>query len=187
MLHNVARMESPPQTPLPDDALVGAVLAGDRNAFETLVQRYERPARAIGLAILHDHHLAADAAQEAFVAAYRAMGQLRDRASFGAWLMSIARHRAMRIARQRRRREGPLPPGLTAPPAEPPDDDQQQLLSAITALPEHERIVLMLRYFAHHDVAAIAGVLARPVGTVTKQLSRAIARLKATFAREEAS
>jgi RNA polymerase sigma-70 factor (ECF subfamily) len=45
-------------------------------------------------------------------------------------------------------------------------------------LPDHEREVLLLRHFDGHDLAAIAAILSRPLGTVTKQLSRAHARLR---------
>jgi RNA polymerase sigma-70 factor (ECF subfamily) len=54
----------------------------------------------------------------------------------------------------------------------------------VTSLPEHERIVIMLRYFENHEVAAVAAILGRPVGTVTKQLSRALGRLRRSLAEE---
>jgi RNA polymerase sigma-70 factor (ECF subfamily) len=48
----------------------------------------------------------------------------------------------------------------------------------VARLPEHERLVVVLRYLNGHSVAEVAAALGRPVGTVTKQLSRAIERLK---------
>jgi RNA polymerase sigma-70 factor (ECF subfamily) len=51
-------------------------------------------------------------------------------------------------------------------------------LAAVVALPEAESQVVMLHYFDGHPVAAVAAILGRPVGTVTKQLSRAYARLR---------
>ena len=54
----------------------------------------------------------------------------------------------------------------------------EDLLAAVARLPEHERIVIVLRYVDGRSVAEVAAALGRPIGTVTKQLSRAIERLK---------
>jgi len=165
-----------------DADLVAATLAGDAAAFGRLVGRYQRSAHAACWAVLRDSHLAADAAQEAFLAAYRSLATLRDPAAFGGWLTTIARNRAVRAGR-RVARESPLPPTLAGGQCADPGPDAD-LLRAIAALPEHERAVLTLRYFEHHDVAEIAAVLGRPVGTVTKQLSRAHDRLRRSLAKE---
>jgi RNA polymerase sigma factor (sigma-70 family) len=55
------------------------------------------------------------------------------------------------------------------------------LLAAVMRLPERERQLLMLRHFGGHSVADIAEMLGRPVGTVTKQLSRSYGRLREQF------
>ncbi len=54
----------------------------------------------------------------------------------------------------------------------------KRLLSAVARLPRHERLVVSMRYFDGCPVAEVALALGRPVGTVTKQLSRAIERLR---------
>jgi len=51
------------------------------------------------------------------------------------------------------------------------------LLAAVMRLPERERQVVTLRYFDGHSVQAVAEITGRPLGTVTRQLSRAYARL----------
>ncbi|MCA9171876.1 MAG: sigma-70 family RNA polymerase sigma factor, partial [Planctomycetales bacterium] len=56
--------------------------------------------------------------------------------------------------------------------------DVRELAEAINSLPDHERIVVVLRYLDGHSTQDIASILERPIGTVTKQLSRAIARLQ---------
>lgn len=58
------------------------------------------------------------------------------------------------------------------------DKTTEQVLKAVLALPRQEQRVVMLRYFKGHTVRDIATILDRPVGTVTKQLSRARARLR---------
>ena len=165
-----------------DADLVAATLAGDAAAYGRLVNRYQRSAHAACWAVLKDSHLAADVTQEAFLATYRALTTLRDPAAFGGWLTTIARNRALRAMR-RLPKVSPLPPALvdTRGVDPPPDAD---LLAAIAALPEHERAVLTLRYFERHDVAEIAAVLGRPLGTVTKQLSRAHDRLRRSLEKE---
>jgi RNA polymerase sigma-70 factor (ECF subfamily) len=174
----------------PDGEIVRAVLAGDRAAYVQLVRRYERPVRATTWRIVRDRHLADDAAQEAFVAAYEGLGKLRDPSAFGAWLLVIARQRAIRIGKKQRAiADGNALPqqswgsrqGEVAPSQVPTDDD---VLVAISTLPEHERVVVMLRYFEDHDVQTIARILDRPIGTVTKQLSRAHERLRLRLRRE---
>ena len=164
---------------LSDAELVRAVLEGERSAYATLVRRYERAAMATATAVLGDRHAAEDAAQEAFLAAYRKLGRLRKAALFGPWLLKIARREALRIASKRRPVQSPDGLDCANPASDGQlDADSQQLLAAVMRLPTHERTVVMLRYFEDCDVAGIASATSRPVGTVTKQLSRARARLR---------
>ncbi|MGB7159316.1 MAG: sigma-70 family RNA polymerase sigma factor [Tepidisphaeraceae bacterium] len=122
----------------PDLELVAAVLGGDGGAFDELVRRYDRSARATCYGVLRDWHLARDAAQDGFVAAYTNLRLLRDPASFGPWLLTIMRHRATRIARTQRRL---APLHLVPDPAAKAsvDRDTDTLLAAIASLPDHER------------------------------------------------
>jgi RNA polymerase sigma-70 factor (ECF subfamily) len=164
----------------PDGEIVQAVIGGDRAAYALLVRRYERAVRATAIRVLHDPHLADDAAQEAFVAAYEALGKLREPSAFAAWLLLIARQRATRIAKKRERslNDYPSSAGIAPSHGAVSSDDTEAILIAIDALPEHERVVVMLRYFEDHDVQSIGRILGRPTGTVTKQLSRAHERLR---------
>jgi RNA polymerase sigma-70 factor (ECF subfamily) len=136
---------------------------------------------AATLQVLRNHHAAQDASQEAFVAGYRHLGSLRDAAAFGAWILRIARHEAVRMARQRSRMLTVEPSSQIPAPAcnGRLDESSQVLLERVSRLPQQERVVLMLRYFGSHSVQEIAEATGRPLGTVTKQLSRAVARLRA--------
>jgi len=166
-----------------DSQLVSAALQGDQTGFAALVERYQRVARATAFHRTGDRHAAEDAAQEAFVAAYQKLAGLRDGALFGPWLMTIVRHKAERMARARRR-DVPLDRAADVAVPESPrlDHDAEFLLATVMALPERERQLLMLRHFGGHSVAAIAEIVGRPVGTVTKQLSRGYARLRERLA-----
>jgi len=163
-----------------DAELVAAVLAGDRSAFAGLVERHEHGVRATAFAVLRDHHAAQDAAQEAFILAYRKLGTLRDRGAFGSWVRTVTRNLACDAARRRPNvvpldRAGPIPVEETDGKLE---EAARRLIEAAGRLPEHERAVVMLYYFDGHRVARIAEILGSPVGTVTMRLSRARTRLR---------
>lgn len=165
---------------LSDASLVKEVLDGSKDAFAELVRRYERPAKAAAVHILGDYHSAEDAAQEAFVRAYRGLDRLGDRAAFGPWLMKIVRRCALDIA-DRKRPDVSLD-AVAQPPAYQGngrlDDEKQQLLRLVMRLGRAERQVVLLRYFGGHTVRQIAAIAGRSVGTVTKQLSRAHEHLR---------
>lgn len=167
-----------------DASLVQQTLDGDRQAFEILVNRHQRSAIATCLAVLRDRQLAEDAAQDAFLAAYRSLRSLRDAATFGGWLLSIARNRATRLLHQQARSRNTI--RIYAEQAPSPEDalNDERLLTTLATLPDHERSVVMLRYFDGHPVADIATITGRPVGTVTKQLQRAHERLRKALQEE---
>jgi RNA polymerase sigma-70 factor, ECF subfamily len=158
-------------------ALVRSAIAGERSAFAELVRLYERSAIVTAQAVLGDYHAAQDAAQDGFVMAYQKLGQLRDIEAFGPWLLAIVRRRATEIGAKPR--VVAPPDGEFHKPAKPGWITQfEEVSQHIDRLPEHERLVVMLRYLDGHSVAAIAEMTGKPLGTVTKQLSRAIERLK---------
>jgi RNA polymerase sigma-70 factor (ECF subfamily) len=163
-----------------DTELVKAALDGQKEAFAELVSRYERPVRAIAINILGDHHSVQDAVQDAFVASYQNLCMLRNRDSFGLWLMKIA-HRCALDWASRRPKGDPLetnPAAVIENHDGQFDEDREALLAAVVELPEVERQVVLLRYFAGHSVSQVAEAVGRSVGTVTKQLSRAHKRLR---------
>lgn len=163
-----------------DRELVEATLSGDREAFGALVERYERGVCAVIVRMVGDIHAAQDVAQEAFVSAYQNLASLRRAAAFGPWLYRIARCAALAWLKQRPTQPvSDIHEGLPAPCDNGRlDEASEQLLRAVMALPQQEQRVVLLRYFEGHAVRDIAEMLAQPVGTVTKQLSRARARLR---------
>jgi RNA polymerase sigma factor (sigma-70 family) len=163
-----------------DAEITKLVLNGEKQAFAVLVERYERPVRAVALNVLGDYHRAADAAQDAFVKAYEKLGALRKPAAFGPWLMKITRRCALDLAR-RTPKESYLDPDVAAE-IESRDvrlgRDKLTLLAAVAKLPKAEQQVIMLRYLGANSVKEVARIVGRSVGTVTKQLSRAHSRLR---------
>lgn len=167
-----------------DRDLVRAVLAGDQQAYAELVRRHQRAVVATAWRITGSYHCAQDVAQEAFVAAYRKLDGLRDGAAFGGWILKITQRLAFRAQRRTPQvaalRDGDEPAARDDRP--PIDDVLQEVLLAVARLPEQERMVVALRYFEGHSVGAVAEITGRPLGTVTKQLSRAHRRLRAWLA-----
>lgn len=161
------------------EELVKTARAGEKTAFSELVRRYERMAIVTAYSVLGDFHSAQDAAQEAFVVAYQKLNRLRDAASFGPWLLKIVRRRAVRLKRG-------LKTGLIgadyveSAATKSPDwmEPYREVVQQIARLPEHERIVTVMRYVDGQGIKEIAESTGRPVGTITKQLSRAIGRLR---------
>jgi RNA polymerase sigma-70 factor, ECF subfamily len=162
-----------------DAQLVAATVGGDRGAFAKLVERYERIVKAVTYKVIGDHHASEDAAQDAFVIAFRSLPRLRNPALFGGWLARIARRHAQRLS-QGRRRDFQLENAAEVAGQEGgrADHDSERLLAILMQLPERERQTLLLRHFGGHSVADIARMSGRPVGTITKQLSRGYARLR---------
>ncbi len=166
-----------------DAETIAAVLAGRRDAFAELVSRYEHAVHAVAMAVLRDHHAAQDVCQETFVVAYRHLGALRETSSFGSWIMRIARNEALTAVR-RRSSEQPLEdsPEPTACDGDACLNDRaERLLTAVVELPDHERAVVLLRYFAGHSLEQISAMTGQPVGTVGAQLYRARARLRSVL------
>ena len=87
----------------PDPQLIAAAKAGDLAAFEALVKRYQTDVLRLSLHIVRDMGAAEDAAQEAFVRAFRFLRRYRGESKFSTWLFSIARNCALDELRRSKR------------------------------------------------------------------------------------
>ena len=189
---------------------MAAVLAGDRDAFRILVERESRALIRSCYRILGDLHDAEDAAQEAFVTAYRALGTWRGDGPFGAWLARIGVRIAVRKAGRRRpvawidptpiaaHGEGHDTGGATvvgdrailAALGQAETDPAQlairaerasSIRAAVANLDEPYREVVALRFFSELSLAEIAVEAGRPLGTVKTHLHRGLQRLRRTL------
>jgi RNA polymerase sigma factor (sigma-70 family) len=167
---------------------VRAAEAEKKRAFGTIVQRYQDVAFACAYAVLGDFHAAEDAAQEAFIVAWRCLDQLRDARAFPGWLKRIVLTQCSRMTRGRRLASVPLDsafdlaidsPGPEALAVQ--HEQREQVQAAIAALPEHERFATLMFYIGDYSQQEIAAFLEIPVGTVKKRLFSARNRLRETM------
>jgi RNA polymerase sigma-70 factor, ECF subfamily len=188
-----------------DRAIVDEVLAGDRQAYRRLVER-EGPALVRAChRILGDHAEAEDAAQEAFVTAFRSLASWRGDGPFGAWLTRIGVRIALRQAGRRRTVAWRTPATVDAPEmpsaadraaerdamaAAPMTDPAilslraeraTEVRTAVATLPEPYREVVALRFFGDASLEEIAHETGRPLGTVKTHLHRGLARLRTSM------
>ncbi|OGO56702.1 MAG: hypothetical protein A2V85_07700 [Chloroflexi bacterium RBG_16_72_14] len=172
-----------------DDALVRRAAMGDLGAFDALVaDRLDRSFR-LAWSILGNEADAADATQEAFVAAWRMLPRLRDTAAFDGWLNRIVVNRARMVRRSRsRRREVQVTAVATGEretvewaaaegPAQPSESDavveRDGISRAFGRLRPAERLMLVLHHVEQRPVQEIARTLGIPLGTAKWRLHAA--------------
>ena len=164
--------------------LVVQAQSGDLEAFAAIVRRFQDMAVGYGYSLLGDVHLAEDAAQEAFASAYRDLSQLREPAAFPGWFRTIVFKHCHRLTRRRQIATVPLDAAADLPaqgddPAEAAERRaiREQVVTAIQALPRHEREVVALFYISEYSYAEIGGFLDLPVSTIKSRLHTARRRL----------
>jgi RNA polymerase sigma-70 factor (ECF subfamily) len=165
---------------------VDRVLAGEINAFESIVRRWQSPLVNLAYRFCRDRGRAEDMAQDAFLRAYRALGSWRRDAAFSTWLFALATN--LYRTELRRIPVGSVPLSDIHAAAEPRGgleeaDRDRFVRRAVFALPAKCREALTLFYFHEmdvHDAARslaldvhdAARSLALPEGTVKARLSR---------------
>ncbi len=174
----------PPQ----EESLVERARRGDVSAYEELVHTYQGIAFRTAYLIAGTAADAEDAAQEAFVKAYRALGRFRAGAAFRPWLLQIVANEARNRRRSAGRRAALAlraaaeeSSGGAAPSPEAAlvaSERRRELLAALERLREEERLVLACRFFLDLSEEETAAALGVRRGTVKSRQSRALARLR---------
>lgn len=178
-----------------EPALIRSAQGGDLEAFNRLVLAHQDAVFNTALRILGDENLAADAAQEAFISAFRAIKAYRG-GSFRGWLLRTVTNACYDELRRRKRRPTtPLEPEtddgdsmesptwLADPSASPEEEmDQIELEHAIQhcldALPLEFRTVVVLADIEGLDYSEVARAVRTPMGTIKSRLARARLRLR---------
>ncbi len=136
-----------------DDAiLIRGTLAGRREDFDVLVERYQKSLYAFAYRFVHDPDRAADIVQTTFLHAYTNLGQFAGRSSFKTWLHQIALNE-LRTAHRRSRDEHLVPLDEVDEPATTADEGtgstwKHTLERLIARLPLRQRTVVVLRVFS---------------------------------------
>ena len=186
------------------DALTAHRIAGgDREAFAQLMRRHNQTLFRVARSILKDDAEAEDAVQEAYLLAYRALGEFRGDAKLSTWLTRITVNESIARARKRKRGAeviqlgGDSPSGMAATAAHSdlhaPEQPEQDALRAETrrllernigALPDAFRTVFVMRALEEMSVEETAAVLGIPVSTVRTRFFRARGMLRESLARD---
>lgn len=154
-----------------DTLLVEAARNGDVDGFRELYTRHYVRMVGVAYGILLDHHLAEDAAQEAFAIACRELGRLKRAEKFAGWLAVVCRNVAKRMARSRP--QVVASEDVPAPRSDGPAYELRQTVrQSVQSLPLPQREVVMLRYFSglsYQQIAETLGISSRAVnGRITR-------------------
>ena len=175
--------------------LVSRGTQGDLDAFNLLVEHYQRPLFNLCLRLLNSPEAAEDATQDAFIAAYRALRRFRG-GGFRAWLFRIAVNACYDELRRRRARPAhslDVPHGesgrtLDVPNPGPTLEEMAQtaelggvIHEAVSALPPDQRLAVVLCDVQGLDYAEIAEVMGVSLGTVKSRINRARSRLRTSL------
>ena len=166
--------------------LISRARGGDREAFGALVEQYRDNVYRLAYRMCGNAYDADEAAQEAFVAAWRALPNFRGDAKFSTWLYRLTTNAAIDVMRREKRHQtvGDGEMMELADDADSPQEtverteQQEAVQKALATLSEEYREVLLLRYMEELDYAEIAEVLQLPSGTVKSRINRAKAALK---------
>ena len=170
-----------------DDGIVEGFRRGDDEAVRLVYREYGRLVYAVAHRVLGQRELAEEAAQQAFVQAWRGAASFEGTRPLGPWLATIARRVAIDIHRREARRatsaidDVPADHGalITLPPSADAIHDTWAVREAVDALPADEHEVVRLQHlegFTHSEIAEHLGV---PIGTVKSRAFRAHRRLAA--------
>jgi RNA polymerase sigma factor (sigma-70 family) len=177
-----------------EQGLIARAQRGEAQAYEQLVQQYEQIAFRVAYLIMHEEQEAADAAQDAFLRAYRALSSFKLDQPFRPWLLRIVTNTALNRIQAAQRRErmaerytqqvivensGQSIEGLAVK-----REQQQRLIAAVRQLHPDQQALIALRYFMELPEAEVAEALNIPRGTVKSRLHRTLAKLREIIERD---
>jgi len=176
-----------------DEAALDRMRRGDAEALAELYDRHARPVYSLALRVLQDEGDAEDIVQDVFSQAWRQAARFDSaRGNVAAWLLTIARSRAidrLRARRARPDRGAELPPLPEIADAAPAADLQllaaeqvARIRGALAALPLLQRVAIELAYYEGLTHTEIAERLEQPLGTVKTRIRLAMTKLREALA-----
>lgn len=162
-----------------DRELIRRFLAGDVDAFETLMQAHEQRVFSICLRMLRERDAALDATQDVFLTVFRKADRYKEQAAFSTWLYRVTVNTCYdHLRRQKRKRTEPIPEHYD--PSDPRSADplraaelRPDIEAALEKLPPDFRAATVLVDLEGMSLAAAADTLEVPVGTVKSRVFRA--------------
>lgn len=172
-----------------DVELVIAAAAGDRGALASIYDRHAGAMLALGVRILRDRHEAEEILHDVFLEAWKRAGDYDpSRGTVRTWLMLRMRSRCLDLAKSAGRTRT-RPAGATLDAVAGAVDsvaassvDGSRVRGALRELPDDQRTILELGYFAGLSCSEMAEELGIPIGTVKSRLHAALTKLRSTFA-----
>ena len=176
-----------------DAALVAMARKSDADAFRVLVERHSRPLFGLAYRMTGNESDAEDVVQESFLRAYRQLGKVDERASFGPWLYRIAVNCSLDLVRGRNRRSEQQPPAdseaedpIAALPSSAPGPDRVALsgelrlrvASAMDRLSPTERCAFVLRHFEGMRIEDVSRALGCQPNAAKHSVFRAVQKLR---------
>lgn len=176
-----------------DQELITQFLGGDESAFETLVKKYRDRTIKIAFRVVHNEEEAIDVSQEAFIRVHKSLNKFSGKSSFYTWLYRIVTNLAIDHQRKSKRMaefrdelsndndetDSDLVARETDPRNRASDQElQKQILKEIEALPEHHRMVIVLRDLEDFSYNEIAEIMNCSLGTVMSRLHYAREKLQ---------
>jgi RNA polymerase sigma-70 factor (ECF subfamily) len=168
--------------------LVGAAAAGDKEAYGRLVERFRSVVMASIYSAVRRREVAEDLAQECFIKAYGALGELREPERFAGWLRTIAAHTAADWLRSRRSEVNldklaeagaePCAPADRLGGAIEDAEEEDAVLGALSELRDDYREIVVLKHLENYSYREIAEMLGMSVTGVGEKLSRVRSMLK---------
>jgi len=173
--------------PIPDEALIARILAGETRLFERLIRKYNQRLYRIGMSILENEAEAEDAMQTAYINAYEHLSRFEQRSSFGTWLTRIMLNQCYGQKRKDRHKLTHFEQTdnfatMKTPANELTNKELSNILEqAIAQLPEKYRIVFVLREIEDLSVRETSATLDIEETNVKVRLNRAKTMLRANL------
>ena len=170
-----------------DETFVEACLAGERKAFEVLVDRYEKKLYNAAYRVLGDADDAMEATQSAFVKAYERLATFDTSQRFFPWMYRILINESLNIVNRRKRFDeidSRFPVTGRSPEEKYGDDEMaRHLQMAVRALKPDYRVVVALRHYQGFSYKEISDILGIPEKTVKSRLFTARQQLREMLVR----
>lgn len=166
-----------------DEIAIEKCRNGEREAFRHLVEKYQRQAISHATAILSSREDALDAAQEAFIDAFKALKQFDSSRPFYPWFYVLLRNRCFKLAARKREMESIDETVIVAPNSTAQSERILALENALRSLDMEDREIVTLKYFDGLSYNELAERLQIPKGTVMSRLFHARKKLQAKLER----